>query len=123
MPKLFLIETKGDRALIEASSTDEALAEYFADVVEGKVPLERIGNIVVLRDGRDEYPMRTVPLLWKIGLLNKEEAVSSLANMLEVTKSEAEELLERCGRADSHLIPLIKEAMARRNRQRQGFSS
>ncbi|RLI14387.1 hypothetical protein DRO41_05870 [Candidatus Bathyarchaeota archaeon] len=105
----FIIETKDDRVLIEAQDKDHAFAKYFKDISEHKIPLEKIGNVIILSDGKDEYPMRTVPLLWKMGVLETKLAIDNLVRVLGVSHFEAERLLKKYGDIDARLIPLMDE--------------
>ncbi len=105
----FIIETKSDKVLIEAEDKDHAFAKYFKDIIEQKIPLEKIGNLIMLSDGKEQYPMRTVPLLWKMGVIGTKLAVDNLVEILRVSRFEAKKLLKECADADARLIPLIEE--------------
>ena len=105
----FVIETKNDKVLIEAIDKDHAFAKYFKDIIEQQIPLEKIGNIIKLSDGKEEYPMRTVPLLWKMGVLSTRLALDNLVNLLGVSRFEAKKLLKQYGDIDARLVPLIDE--------------
>jgi hypothetical protein len=109
----FLITTKDDKVLIEAKDKDHAFAKYFKDIVEQKVSLEKIGNIIMLSDGEDEYPMRTVPLLWKMGAIGTRVAVDNLVEVLGVSRFKAKKLLKQSADADARLVPLIDELKLR----------
>ena len=115
MKKKFIIETKNDRVLIEAKDKDHAFAKYFLDIAEAKVPLADIGNIIVLTDGKEKYSMRTVPLLWKMGIIDTKLALDNLVEILKVSRSEAKVLLRKTGDKDAAwLIPLIDEIRLQR---------
>lgn len=106
---LYKIHTKDDAVLVEAESRDFAFAHYFKDVAEQKVPLSKIGNIIILEDNGEEYPFRTVPLLWKMALIEEETAIVTLQSILNVSKNEARKMLQKYGEKDARLIPLIDE--------------
>ena len=109
----FVIETKDDKVLIEAEDKDHAFAKYFKDIVEQNIPLEKIGNIIMLNDGEEQYPMRTVPLLWKMGAIGTRCAVDNLVEVLGVSRFEAKKLLKKYGDVDARLVPLIDDSKLR----------
>jgi len=105
--RIFYMHTKTDKVLIKAKNRDEAFAKFFKDVEDGKIGLETLGNIVILFDRREEYPFRTVPLLWKMMVINDETAIASLQSILDVSRNKARKMLEKYGEKDARLIPLI----------------
>lgn len=112
--KLFEIETKEDKVLVKAEDKDHAFAQYFMDIKTQKVPLEKIGNIIILHDGTEDYPFRTVPLLWRIGVIDDETAVANLVALLEVSRNEARRLLKVYGEKDAELIVPLMDELAER---------
>jgi len=109
MSKIYKIETKSDKVLVQAEDRDQAFASYFKDIIQQKIPLERLGNIIILHDGKEDYAFRTVPLLWKMGIINEQLAVANLIDVLGVKNNEARRMLKKCGEADARLIPLIED--------------
>lgn len=107
--RLYYIHTRNDKVLIKARNRDEAFAKFFKDVEDGKVPLENLGNIVMLHDRKDEYPFRTVPLLFQLKLIDASMAVSNIMACTGVAKKEAEQMLLEYSFKDSRLIPLINK--------------
>ena len=105
----FVIETKDDRVLIRAEDKDYAFAKYFKEIAEAKVSIEKIGNLIMLKDGKEEYPMRTVPLLWKMGIIGTRLAIDNLVALLGVSRSEAKKMLKQAAERDARLVPLIDE--------------
>ena len=107
----YIIETKEDKVVvITAKDRDHAFAKYFKDVfAEQTVSLEKIGNVIMLKDGQEEYPFRTVPLLWKMGIIGTKNAIDNLVSVLKVSRKEAKNLLKKYGDADAHLVPLIDD--------------
>jgi len=103
------MHTKDDVVLIQAESRDVAFAKYFKQIAEEKIPLDKIGNIVMLEDDGEEYAFRTVPLLWKMMVINEETAIASLQSILNVSRNEARQMLKKYGDADARLIPLIDQ--------------
>lgn len=109
----FIIQTKDDKVLIEAVDIDHAFAKWFYDVITEKVTLDKIGNIILLKgkrdDGGDDIAFRTVPLLWKMGIIGTKCAIDSIIECVKVTRTEAKRMLKSCGDQDARLIPLIEE--------------
>jgi hypothetical protein len=106
---VFIIETKDDKVLIRAKDKDHAFAKFFKDVMDEKVPLEKLGSIVILSDGKNEYPFRIAPLLWQMKLISGDVAVSNIMAVTGVSQKEAEGMLLQMSFKDSRLIPLIEE--------------
>lgn len=81
----YIIKTKDDKVMVEAVDKDHAFAKYFYDIINEKVSLDKIGAIILLegkrKDGGDDVPFRTAPLL----------------------------MLKDASEQDGHLIPLIEE--------------
>ena len=107
--RLYFMQTKNDKVLIKAKDPDEAFAKFFKDVEDGKVPLENLGNIVILHDRKDEYPFRTVPLLFQMKLIDASTAVSNIMACTGVSQKEAEQMLLKHSFKDSRLIPIISK--------------
>lgn len=108
MPQ-YIIETKSDKVLISAIDREHAFAKYFKDIAEGDVDIAKIGNIIMLKDGTEEYPFRTVPLLWKMGILGTKHAIDSIVATVGGTRKEAKDMLKRAADSDARLVPLIDE--------------
>ncbi len=108
MPE-YLITTKSDKVLITQKDREHAFAKYFKDIAEGGIDLNKIGNIITLNDGKEDYPFRTVPLLWKMGVIGTKNAMDNIVSCLGVTRKEAKQLLRKYGEADARLIPIIDE--------------
>lgn len=109
----FIIEAKGDKMLIEAVDRDHAFAQYFYDIINEKVTLDKLGTIILLKgqrkDGGDDIAFRTAPLLWKMGVIGTVTAVDNIVEAVGVTRAEAKKMLKKAGDADARLIPLIEE--------------
>lgn len=105
----FTIETKNDKVLVTSVDRDHAFAKYFYDVICEKVNLDKIGNIIMLKDGMDEIPFRTVPLLWKMGIIGTKTAIDNIINCVGVSRKEAKSMLKEASERDGRLIPLIEE--------------
>lgn len=107
--KRFIIKTKDDKVLISAEDRDHAFAQYFKDVAEQKVSLDKIGNLIMLEDGKDKIPFRTAPLLWKMGVIGTKLAIDNIVACVGVTRTEAKAMLKDAADKDARLIPLIDE--------------
>jgi hypothetical protein len=105
----YIIQTKSDKVLISAIDREHAFAKYFKDIAEGVIDLEKIGNLITLKDGKEEYPFRTAPLLWKMGVIGTKNAIDNIVNCVGVSRKEAKSMLKQAGDADARLIPLIDE--------------
>jgi hypothetical protein len=121
MKAQYVIETKDDKVLIEVPKSKDAneermnaFAKYFLDVIEEKVTLDKIGNIIMLHkpgqtDQSQWYPFRVVPLLWKMNILGTSHAIDNIVACLDVTRKEAKKMLKNCADKDADLIPLIED--------------
>lgn len=105
----YIIEAKGDKVLVEAEDRDHAFAKYFYDIINADVTLDKIGNIVVLKDGNEEYAFRTVPLLWKMGVIGTRNAIDNICEVTGVTRAEAKVMLKNAADNDARLVPLIDD--------------
>lgn len=119
--QLFLLKTKGLTLLYTAKDKDYAFAMFFKDVADERLPISELGNIVMLYDTKKkgdkaEYPMRVVPLLFQMKLLNQDAAVSNIIACTGVTQKEAEDMLFKTSFADSRILPLIDELRREENK-------
>lgn len=108
MPE-YIIETKSDKVLISAVDRDHAFAKYFKSIAEQEVSIDKIGAIVMLKDGAEEYPFRTVPLLWKMGIIGTSRAIDSIVATVGGSRKDAKEMLKKAADADARLVPIIDE--------------
>jgi len=76
----FLLSSKNLIMTVEASNRFEAFKAFFLRLKEKPNLLGDIGLVVALQDedGEGKYLMRTVPLLFGMGLIDGEEALLSL---------------------------------------------
>ncbi len=105
---LYIIETKDDKVRIQAKNRDEAFAKFFLDVESGKVPIDKLGALVMLKDRKDEIPFRTVPLLFQLKLMSEKDAVANLMATVGYNKKEATEKLYDMGFKDARIIPIMR---------------
>jgi hypothetical protein len=105
--KVYVIEYKGGNFITAAKSKDEALARFFHNILNGKIKFEDLGNIIILFDDGDQYGFRTVPLLWKLGVIDKKTAIANVMLCTNTSKKEAEKILIESAKEDSRLIPYI----------------
>lgn len=109
----FIIETKSDKVIITAEDKDHAFARYFYDIINEKVTIDKIGQIIVMKgkmeDGKDDIAFRTAPLLWKMGVIGTKCAIDGISNCVGVTRKVAKKMLKLASDEDARLIPLIEE--------------
>jgi len=104
---LFKIRTKNDAVMVSAQSREEAIGKYFREIVDKKVSLEDVGGVFIVEDAGQEYPVRTAPLLWKLGAINEKEAVLNIQKLLNVEEKEAKTILVQCAEQDSRFLKFI----------------
>ena len=107
--RLYVIKYKGGKMRIIAENRDEAFAKFFKLVSEDKISIEDLGNIVILHDRKEDYPFRTVPLLWQMKLIDKQTAIANIVACTGAETKEAEKMLYKYSFNDSRLIPLIEK--------------
>jgi hypothetical protein len=117
----YIIETKDDKVMISVPNNQDknqermaAFAKYFLDIIEEKISLDKIGNIILLHHPGDNnqnnwYPFRVVPLLWKMNIIGTSMALDNLVECLGGTRKQAKKMLKDCADKDADLIPLIEE--------------
>ena len=93
---------------ITASSQREAIAKLFLDVLNGVIPLKRLGQIIYIWDGTEMRPFRTVPALYLLGVLDWGTAIHNLQRLLRITRVEAEELLRKAVEKDEWIKEEIR---------------
>jgi hypothetical protein len=71
------ITTKNLCRVYEATNGQEAIKLFFDDVRAGKVPLDELGFIGSWTDGKESYPFRTGPALFKCGLITRQQIEAS----------------------------------------------
>jgi len=117
--RIFYIQMKDRQVEITAKNRDYAFAKLFKDVADDKIHLSELGNIVMLKQKNarpdQEYPFRTVPLLWQMKLITAEIAVSNIMAVTGVEQKEAEKMLTQMSFVDSKLLPLIEELRRKEN--------
>jgi len=108
--KAYRISTKDDKTIITANSRKEAIARYFLQIADGEVSLDRIGNLVTITDpdNGEEYPFRTVPSLWLLGVLDRETAELNIRVLLGVGEEESRDLLLMTAKQDKWIVDAVK---------------
>ena len=122
MLNLYVIEYRNGKIGVMAKNRDEAFAKFFKSIKDGKFPIEDIGQIIILYDGKTQYPFRTAPLLWKMGVIDLETAVVNIMRCTNTSKAQAKLILYECAVEDSRLIPLINRLKEREKRRRETLS-
>lgn len=98
---IFTLESNFSKSIVEARNRKEAFADYFSDLIKKKIPIDKIGQLVMLTDkSGGQYAMRVVPLLYAFYVVGRETAVKNIEATIEITKEEAEELLDQCVERD-----------------------
>lgn len=115
----YIIEYKDGSIEVYAKNRDYAFAKFFKDVADDKIRIDQLGNIVILKQKHggpnNEFPFRTVPLLWQMKLISTDLAVSNIMATTNVNKKEAEKMLTTLSFKDAHLIPFIEELRRNQN--------
>jgi hypothetical protein len=104
---LFKIHTRNDVVMVSAQSREGAIGKYFRELVDKKVALEDVGGVFIVEDAGQEYPVRTAPLLWKLGAITKEAAVLSIQKLLNLSEKEAKTILVQCAEQDSRFLKFV----------------
>jgi len=113
---IYTISLKDRNVTFKAKNRDYAFAKLFKDVADDKIRISELGNIVMLHAHKDDYPFRTVPLLWQMKLIDGDTAVANIMEVTGVSKKEAELLLTKYSYEDSRLIPFIEELRRKESR-------
>jgi hypothetical protein len=103
----YFLESKNYKVHYTAHSRDEAFAMFFLDIEKGNIDLSEIGTIVMLHDGKEEYPFRTAPILFQMKLLSASEATSNIMATTGVDQQEADKMLLKASFNDSRLMPIM----------------
>ena len=118
---LYVVETKDDKVLIEVPDNVDkkeermyAFAKYFLSILEEKVSLDRIGNLIMLHEPEQTdqgkwIPFRVAPLLWKMNVIGTSAAIDSIVGCLGISRKEAKRMLKNCADKDADLVPLIDD--------------
>jgi hypothetical protein len=114
--RIYVVCSKTKETKILAKNRNEAWAKFWKSVADEKTPLSELGNIVILKDQKQEYPFRTVPLLWQMKLIDKDMAISNIMACTSVSQKEAEQMLMDYSFKDSRLIPLIDKLRQNENK-------
>ena len=109
MAKQFLIHTTGVVYPVKASTRKEAYAKFFLDIKQGKIPLKDVGQIIILKDGKDEYPFRTCPSLWLLGIIDTDTAILNIRRTIGGDDIAALEMLVKTARQDRWIIGYVKK--------------
>lgn len=105
--KLYTVEYRNGKIKILAKNRDEAFAKFFKAVKDKKIPLDNVGQVIILHNKKEKYPFRTAPLLWQMGIIDTETAVKGIMACTGVSQDEAELMLYKFSYNDSRLLPII----------------
>lgn len=107
--KRFLIEYKNGIYYTKARSKREAFAKFFLAVQNGKIKLDDVGQIIILKYGKYECPFRTVPSLWLLKVIDQETALINIQLTVGCSKKEALELLFETAHKDSWILEEVEK--------------
>lgn len=100
---IYRLESKDVAMEIAAENRMDAFVKFFISILDGKTKICEIGNLVTTYENGEEYPFRTLPVIWLLGLITDEEALNTLPVLLKTNKEKKQKrlflkLLERiCG--------------------------
>jgi len=96
-----------------AKNTDEAFAKFFLAIKTGKIKLNEIGQLVICKAGldknKDEYPFRTLPTIYNMNMIDKEEARLNIMDLLGINEFESLKMINDLSKQDSWVLDIIKE--------------
>jgi DNA-binding phage protein len=95
--------------VVSADDRRAAFKHFFARVVEDDL-VDDIGHVVRLHDGDEKYPMRTVPALYAAGVIERERAVTNVAEATQTDRAEADRLLQDATETDAWVVGSIQES-------------
>jgi hypothetical protein len=107
--KLYIIESKTSKFICLARNKKEAYAKFFLKVLNGEIPLEEIGLLITLYEGKHEYGLRTVPILYLLGVIDLETAIYNIQKPLGISREEALQLLKMAVEQDKWIIDEMKK--------------
>jgi len=107
--KRFLISYRRGIYPVKARNRKEAYAKFFFAVQNGEINFRDLGHIIVLKDGKDEYPFRTVPSLWLLGIIDQDTAIANIRLAVGCSEHEAFELLIKTAHQDSWILTEVEK--------------
>jgi len=107
--KQFLISYRRGIYTVKARNRKEAYAKFFFAVQNGEINFRDLGHIIVLKDGKNEYPFRTVPSLWLLGIIDQDTAIANIRLAVGCSEHEAFELLLKTAHEDSWILEEIEK--------------
>ena len=94
--KAYTIRMKGKNYLYQGEDRFDANRRLFKDVVTGNIPLSDVGIIIVTNDNGEEYPMRLLPSLFAMGIIDLETTMNTLyGNGIDLSYKELLETIEQ----------------------------
>jgi len=92
MIKLYEVYSKGLRMLIPAKNRFEAYVRFCK---ENKDRIKEMAQLITCVDDGDEYPIATAPLLYILGIIDRETAIINVRYVTGCSYEEAEKLLDK----------------------------
>lgn len=106
---IYRLESKDVAMEIAAENRMDAFVKFFISILDGKTKICEIGNLVTTYENGEEYPFRTLPVIWLLGLITDEEALNTLPVLLKTNKEKAKEALFEAARKDMWVLKRIEE--------------
>jgi len=106
---LFEIVYKNGSVHILAENKEEAYAKFFKMIVDHEISLDDIGHVIILKEDGKEYPFRTVPTLYNLGIMDRRTAVVNLSSLLGIPLQMSDKLLFISSEEDKWVADKVKE--------------
>ena len=100
----FRIKMKDAEIIIVAKNRTQAFGKFFKKIIDKEISLENIGMIVELYDKNEDYPFRTVPSLFLLGIIEEEVAIASIQNTVNCNDVEAGQMLYKAAEKDKWIV-------------------
>lgn len=112
--KLYIVSSKNYKEEHKAPDHMTAYAQFFKKILDKKIKISEIGQIVTAlephQDMKDAKPMRVLPTLVNLDLMDEENGALNLINVIgKIDPKEAHELLETARAQDRHMIERIEK--------------
>lgn len=103
----FRLVSKDINIMIVANTRKEAFAKFFKKLKAKEIGIEEIGNLVMLHDKDEEYPFRTVPSLFLLGLMDEETAIANIAEVVGSNPTQAGKMLYNAAEKDKWIVKAV----------------
>jgi len=93
--------------IIVAKNRKHAFAKFFKKLKDKEIGLDQIGHLVMLHDEEEEYPFRTMPSLFLLGLVDEETAIANLIECVGVNETQGGEMLYKAAEKDKWIVKAV----------------